>query len=216
MRGGAYGWQAASAGCALLAWTNTMPNMAPWGAREPRLGNNPLVVAVPRGAAPVVIDMAMSQFSYGRLEGLSGAGLPTPVPGGWDERGQLTTDPTAILRSGRVLPTGYWKGSALALVLDLLAMTVSGGRATREIPPDPERETGLSQVFLAIDVGRSAGSADLADRVTAVIDDLLATPPVDAGAPVRYPGEQVLRTRHENLECGVPVDEAIWREVCAL
>jgi 3-dehydro-L-gulonate 2-dehydrogenase len=216
MRGGTYGWQAASAGCALLAWTNTMPNMAPWGARERRVGNNPLVIAVPRGDAPVVLDMAMSQFSYGRLEGLSGAGLPTPVPGGWDERGDLTTDPAAILKSGRVLPTGFWKGSALALVLDLLAMMVSGGRATREIPPDPERETGLSQVFLAIDVGRSAASADVADRVTAVINDLVATPPLDRGEPVRYPGERVLRVRHENLERGVPVDEAIWSEVCAL
>ena len=216
MRGGTYGWQAASAGCALLAWTNTMPNMAPWGSRERRVGNNPLVIAVPRGDAPVVLDMAMSQFSYGKLEGLSGAGLPTPVPGGWDERGDLTTDPAAILKSGRVLPAGFWKGSALALVLDLLAMAVSGGRATREISPDPERETGLSQVFLAIDVGRSAGSADLADRATAVINDLVATTPLDPVAPVRYPGEHVLRTRRENLDRGVPVDEAIWSEVCAL
>ncbi len=216
MRGGTYGWQAASAGCALLAWTNTMPNMAPWGARERRVGNNPLVVAVPRGAAPVVLDMAMSQFSYGRLEGLSGAGLLTPVPGGWDERGQLTTDPTAILTSGRLLQTGFWKGSALALVLDLLAMACSGGRATREIPPDPERESGVSQVFLAIDVSQAAGSVDLPGRVTTVIDDLLATPPLDPGAPVRYPGEQVLRARRENLDRGVPVDEAVWREVCAL
>ena len=216
MRGGTYGWQAASAGCAFLAWTNTMPNMAPWGAREQRVGNNPLVVAVPRGAAPVVLDMAMSQFSYGRLEGLLGASLQTPVPGGWDEQGRLTTDPAAILASGRVLPTGFWKGSALALVLDLLAMACSGGRATCEIPPDPERESGVSQVFLAIDVSQAAGSTDLPGRVTAVIDDLLATPPLDPGAPVRYPGEQVLRARHENLDLGVPVDEAVWREVCAL
>jgi 3-dehydro-L-gulonate 2-dehydrogenase len=216
MRGGTYGWQAASAGCALLAWTNTMPNMAPWGASEQRVGNNPLVVAVPRGATPVVLDMAMSQFSYGRLEGLSKAGLPTPVPGGWDERGQLTTDPAAILTSGRVLQTGFWKGSALALVLDLLAMACSGGRATREIPPDPERESGVSQVFLAIDVSQTAGSTDLPGRVTAVIDDLLATLPLDPGVPVRYPGEQVLRARHENLDLGVPVDEAVWHEVCAL
>jgi len=216
MRGGTYGWQAASAGCALLAWTNTMPNMAPWGARERRVGNTPLVIAVPRGDAPVVFDMAMSQFSYGRLEGLSGAGLPTPVPGGWDERGDLTTDPAAILKSGRVLPTGFWKGSALALVLDLLAMACSGGRATHEISPDPELETGLSQVFLAINLGRASGPADLSGRVTAVIDNLLAATPLDPAAPVRYPGEHVLRTRRENLHCGVPVDDVIWRDVCAL
>jgi 3-dehydro-L-gulonate 2-dehydrogenase len=158
----------------------------------------------------------MSQFSYGKLESLAAAGLPAPVPGGWDERGQLTGDAATILRSGRVVPAGFWKGSALALVLDLLAMACSGGRATREIPPDPERESGLSQVFIAIGLDRGSASADLAGRVTAVIDDLLSSSPLDPGMPVRYPGEQVLHSRRENLECGVPVDEAVWREVRAL
>ena len=48
MRGGSYGWQAADAGVIGICWTNTMPNLPPWGASEPRLGNNPLVIAVPR------------------------------------------------------------------------------------------------------------------------------------------------------------------------
>ena len=72
-RGGTYGWQAAEEGCALLAWTNTMPNLPPWGAVSPALGNNPLVVAVPRpGGPPVVLDFAMSQFSYGALASYRG------------------------------------------------------------------------------------------------------------------------------------------------
>src|SRR5262249_9798419 len=47
MRGGAYGWQAADAGVAAICWTNTLPNVPPWGATEPRTGNNPIVLAVP-------------------------------------------------------------------------------------------------------------------------------------------------------------------------
>ena len=50
-----------------ICWTNTLPNLPPWGASDPRVGNNPLVVAVPRPSGPVVLDMAMSQFSYGML-----------------------------------------------------------------------------------------------------------------------------------------------------
>jgi 3-dehydro-L-gulonate 2-dehydrogenase len=216
MRGGSYGWQAASAGHALLAWTNTMPNMPPWGARSARVGNNPLVVAIPRGDAPVVLDMAMSQFSYGRLEALERQAAPLSVPGGFDEAGLPTTDPGAILRSGRVLPIGYWKGSSLALVLDLLATLLSGGRSTSEIEPSPEREVGLSQVFIAVDLTR-AGSADsVRRRVSQVIEDLVSAAPVDPASPVRYPGEQVLRTRLENLRLGVPVDEAIWERVRSL
>ena len=68
MRGGAYGWQASEAGFIFIGWTNTKPNMPPWGGRDKRIGNNPLVLAVPRPEGPVVLDMATSQFSYGRLE----------------------------------------------------------------------------------------------------------------------------------------------------
>ena len=68
MRGGSYGWQAADAGAIALCWTNTLPNLPPWGAASPRIGNNPLVVAVPRARGHVVLDMAMSQFSFGALE----------------------------------------------------------------------------------------------------------------------------------------------------
>ena len=67
MRGGSYGWQAARAGAIGICWTNTLPNLPPWGASDPRLGNNPLVIAVPRARGHVVLDMAMSQFSYGAL-----------------------------------------------------------------------------------------------------------------------------------------------------
>ena len=67
MRGGSYGWQAADAGVIGICWTNTLANLPPWGAAIPALGNNPLIIAVPRPAGHVVLDMAMSQFSYGAL-----------------------------------------------------------------------------------------------------------------------------------------------------
>jgi 3-dehydro-L-gulonate 2-dehydrogenase len=60
MRGGTYGWQAADAGVIGICWTNTLPNLPPWGASDPRVGNNPLVIAVPRPEGHVVLDMAMS------------------------------------------------------------------------------------------------------------------------------------------------------------
>ena len=210
MRAGSYGWQAAEAGVVGICWTNTMPNLPPWGATEPRLGNNPLVVAVPRAAGPVVLDMAMSQFSFGGLEAYRLRGEPLPVDGGFDANGELTRDPAAIEETGRVLPIGYWKGSGLALVLDLLAAMLSGGRSTHEITPDPLRETGISQVFIAIDpaaLGPAAAAEETADRV---IEHF-------AGEDgVRYPGERVLRDRRESVERGVQVDAAIWERILAL
>ncbi len=118
-RGGSYGWQAAEAGCALLAWTNTLPNLPPWGATSAALGNNTLVIGIPCGRAPadapVVLDMAMSQFSYGALASYRQRGEPLPVPGGFDEAGELSRDAAAIERTQRALPVGFWKGSGLAL-----------------------------------------------------------------------------------------------------
>jgi len=214
MRGGTYGWQAALKGFAFIGWTNTTPNMPPWGAMSSKLGNNPLIIALPRNHAPVVLDIAMSQFSYGKMERLQLRGEPLPVPGGYDEEGKLTTDPGAILSTWRALPIGYWKGAGLALVLDLLAAMLSGGQTTQEIGKQ-EEESGLSQVFLVIDVSRPRGPDTVAQLVTAVIDDLHSAVPAD-GSPARYPGESVLRIREENRRLGVPVDDEVWEEILAL
>ena len=99
----------------------------------------------------MVLDVAMSQFSYGKMETLQLRGQQLPLPGGYDEAGQLTTDPGAILKTMRPLPTGYWKGAGLSLVFDVLGAVLSGGQTSHEIGRQPD-EFGLSQIFLALDV----------------------------------------------------------------
>ena len=201
MRGGTYGWQAADAGFVGICWTNTLPNLPPWGADTPRIGNNPLVIAVPRETGHVVLDMAMSQFSYGALASYRTRGELLPVEGGFDADGRLTRDPSAIEASKRPLPIGYWKGSGLSMLLDMMAALLSGGRATHEIPADPERETDLSQVFIAVD----ASSLDTRNEATRIVDAIVAS------AEVRYPGQRAVDTRRANLSEGIPVDPDAWR-----
>jgi len=211
MRGGSYGWQAAEAGVIGICWTNTMPNLPPWGASDPRVGNNPVIIAVPRQNGHVVLDMAMSQFSYGALASYRARGELLPVDGGFDSAGKLTRDPGAIEASGRPLPIGYWKGSGLALMLDLVAGLLSGGKVTHQIAADPEQESQLSQVFIAFDL-RVLDSAETADKTTdRVIQHLQAS--IQTGEHVRYPGLQVLETRRENLAEGIPVERATWQEI---
>lgn len=214
MRGGSYGWQAADAGVIGLCWTNTLPNLPPWGASEARLGNNPLVIAVPRAAGNVVLDMAMSQFSYGSLASYRARGEPLPVEGGFDEQGRLSRDPAAIENSQRPLPIGFWKGSGLALMLDLIAASLSGGLATHQIVADPDRETRLSQTFIAIDPSRLAPQPDLSSVADQIIEHFQSSKL--SRERVRYPGERVLAERKENLAQGVPVDPDIWRKVQSL
>jgi len=212
-RGGSYGWQAADAGFAAMCWTNTMPNLPPWGGTSPALGNNPLIVAIPNGAEPIVLDIAMSQFSYGTLTKYRERRQQLPVPGGYDGDGKLTTDPAAIEGTFRALPIGYWKGSGLSFVLDVLAAMLSGGLATHQISVDPARESGVSQIFLAVDPMSLGTIEEMRAVVAGAIGSVHAATPVDVGDPPRYPGEGTLRLREENLRLGVPVDEGYWAKV---
>jgi 3-dehydro-L-gulonate 2-dehydrogenase len=215
MRGGSYGWQAAEAGFAAMCWSNTLPNLPPWGATTPAVGNNPLIIALPRRdaanrSAPIVLDIAMSQFSYGTLSAYRERGELLPFPGGFDEHGELTRDPAAIERTQRALPIGLWKGSGLAFVLDVLGAMLADGRATFEIPADPLQEVGQSQIFLALAPSALTSMAEL-DRIAAGAIDLLhAATPIEPGGIVRYPGEGTLRIREESLRLGVSVDESAW------
>lgn len=212
MRGGSYGWLAAEQGIFALCWSNTLPNLPAWGTATPTVGNNPLVIAVPRPLGHVVLDMAMSQFSYGTLAAYSKRNAPLPVPGGYDTVGNLTTDAAAIEASQRALPIGYWKGSSLALILDMMAAMLSGGTATHQFPLDPMREAGQSQLFLAIDPSRIAAAEELNQIAEGVIAHLHGITPLDPANPLRYPGEQTLRLREENLRLGVPVDPELWEQ----
>jgi 3-dehydro-L-gulonate 2-dehydrogenase len=213
MRGGTYGWQAANAGVVGICWTNTMPNVPPWGAVDPAIGNNPLVIAVPRAKGHVVLDMAMSQFSYGALESYRKRGELLPVDGGFDANGELTRDPAAIEQSQRLLPVGFWKGSGLAVVLDMVAAMMSLGNATHAIANDPLKETALSQMFVALNPGSMGDSAQMELIADEVVESLRCSQSVEKGKTARYPGENTLKMREENCTLGLPIDEAVWAEV---
>jgi 3-dehydro-L-gulonate 2-dehydrogenase len=216
MRAGTYGWQAAEAGLIGICWTNTMANLPPWGGIDPVIGNNPLVFAVPRAGGPVVLDIAMSQFSYGALESYRKRGEMLPVEGGFDSEGKLTRDPAAIERSWRPLPVGFWKGSGLSVVLDMIAAMMSQGLATNRIAADPLLETSVSQMFVTMNpeaFGPAPRARQIADEVVASLHHCT---PAEPQTQVRYPGEQTLSVRQENMRLGLPVEPAVWEQILAM
>ncbi|MCA1759808.1 MAG: 3-dehydro-L-gulonate 2-dehydrogenase [Bacteroidales bacterium] len=215
MRGGTYGWQAAKKGFAFLGWTNTEANMPAWGAKESRLGNNPLVFAVPFGNEAIVLDFAMTQFSYGKMEAAHLEGKTLPYPGGFDEKGNLTNQPEEILESRRALPIGYWKGAGLSLLLDILATVLSAGLSTRELS-QKEAEYSVSQVFIAFSLEKLSNFPSIQNTINEIISDFKNAAPDESGGEIRYPGERVLQTKAENLKNGIPVNEAFWKEILNL
>ncbi len=217
MRGGSYGWHAADQGYVAISWTNTESCMPAWGGQNPRLGNNPFVMAVPRKKGHIVLDMAMSQYSYGKLQVTRLKGEKLPYPGGFDKDGNLTSEPGPIEESMRILPMGYWKGSSFSILLDTLAAVLSEGLATHEIDKIQRGScTGCSQIFIVIDP-RQLGGEEFTNQVADGVADYVNTSTPAAGSrEVRYPGESVLRTRKEHLDNGIIADDGVWAQVLEL
>lgn len=215
MRGGTYGWQAAKAGYVFIGWTNTTGLMPAWGATDARLGNNPLVIALPYNKEAIVLDMAMSQYSFGAMEQSVLKQESLSVFGGFDETGLLTKDPAAIMQSQRLLPIGYWKGAGLSLLLDLLAAILSGGLATHQISKG-KAEYGLSQVFIAIDISKLGSASAIAQIIENIINDYKNSVPVNENENITWPGERVLAARVKNNTDGIPVIKRVWEQILQL
>ncbi len=210
MRPANYGYLAASSGFAAMCWTNTMANMPGWGGDKNAIGNNPLVIACPNpDGEPVVLDMAMSQYSFGKMIEAARRGERLDVIAGVDEDGEPTDDPGKIMKGGLAQPAGLWKGAGLAIMLDLLATVLSGGNATWQISiGSAERgERAVSQTYIAWDLSKLG--PETTAPVPAILSSLHET-------STSYPGERSLKHRADALQNGIPVEEERWQEVLDL
>ena len=113
-------------------FVNTPGAMAPWGGSKAVFGTNPVAFACPLpGRAPLVIDLSLSKVARGNIMTAKQRG--EKIPEGWalDEDGKPTTDPDAALR-GTMVPMGDAKGTALALMVELLAAGLTGANFAAE------------------------------------------------------------------------------------
>lgn len=216
MRGGAYGIRAARAGCAGICWTTTMPNMPVWGAKNKTIGNNPLIFCTPYQDSYVLVDTAMAQFSYGAVDNAILSGKMLSVPGGYNVKGELTSDPKELMESGRFLPIGYWKGSSLSLLLDMVASGLSGGLPVCEIGKQGSGamdEYNLNQIFIAI---RIPDPPESNRRIESIIESVRTAERAEGVEEIRYPSQRAKKVHDDNVAYGIPVNEDIWAQVLAI
>ncbi|SHJ74080.1 (2R)-3-sulfolactate dehydrogenase (NADP+) [Palleronia salina] len=198
----------AQAGLVGLMVANAPAAIAPWGARTPIFGTNPIAFAAPRavGAAPLVIDLSLSKVARGKVMHARKSGQPIPEGWAFDSDGNPTTDPEAAL-AGTMAPIGGAKGTALALMVEVLAATLTGANASREagsfFTADGERP-GTGQFLLALRPGDPGG---FADRLESLLTDIAA----QEGA--RLPGTRrataIARAEAEGIDVPAAyVDEA--------
>ncbi|TWO34081.1 3-dehydro-L-gulonate 2-dehydrogenase [Seonamhaeicola sediminis] len=215
MRGGYYGWQAANENCIAILFTNTKPNMPAWGGKENRIGNNPFVVSIPRKEGHIVLDMALSQFSFGKINDYKLKGEQLPYLGGWDEDHNLSRNPEKILKTEKGLPVGYWKGSAFSIVLDMIATLLSAGNSTYKIGLS-EYETAISQIYLCIYPEIFPDKALQQTLLNEIINYTHDTAPNKDGKMTYYPGERSLNAMKHNIKDGMNVNAEIWQKVLSI
>ena len=217
MRGGTYAWKIAESGKIGICWIATESCMPMWGSDEPSVGNNPFCMAVPRENGEIVLDMAMSQYAYGKLGVYRLAGKQLPYPGGFDENGNLTSDPSAIEKTGRILPTGYWKGTSMALVLDLIASALANGKTGADLDDEGKGScTSCCQIFIAIDPYLFGDKDEIQKKWDNRVERADKAHPIDSKKPVKCPGENTIERRNDSMKNGVNVDEKIWAQIEAI
>lgn len=188
----------AEAGFFALAMANGRSRVAPFGARKAVLGTNPIALACPRAEGPPLLwDMATSAIANGDVLMAARDGRSIPAGVALDRHGEPTTDPKAMQDGGALLPFGGHKGAAIAVMVELLAAALTGGRFGFE--DEAFRHPGAltanaGQLVILIDP-----LGDAAMRV-----DLLVSRLTEAGAE-RLPGQRRLQARAEAAERGIAV-----------
>ncbi len=193
-----------------LALVNSMACVVPHGGTRPLFGTNPIAFAAPReGHPPLVFDLATSAMAHGDVQIAAREGRQLPPAHGVDAAGQPTCDPRAVLDGGALLPFGGHKGSALSMMVELLAAALTGGNFSFDFdwsghPGAQTPRTG--ELIIAIDPAKNAGRS-FAQRCNDLVDAM-----ADAGQQ-RQPGQQRQRQRAQSLREGVPLPAATWAEL---
>ena len=213
LRAGRYGLMMADAGMMGLCMTNTCMNLVAYGAKEPSTGNNPITIAIPRRAGSLVMDMAVSQYAFGKLEIMAQEGGMLDTPCGYDTDGNLTNDPQKIVESGLMTPMALWKGSALSIMIDLMVSMLSLGRTSLAIGTPADGEKGMSQMFVCMNPAAVIDMDKAEAQMEKTIAFLNSLEPKDGVHGVHAPGENLEKTRARNRERGIPVTEDTWQKI---
>ena len=203
--------------CIGICFTNTEALMPAWGAREARVGNNPLTIGAPRESGePIVLDMAMSQAAWGKIVIHHREGKKVPLGWGLDEQGQPTDDPGEILKSKHMLPTGQHKGSGLSFMIDIMTGILSGGKFCGELLEEAKGQpwaTAYSQTFIALDISTFMPLEAFKKRVGELVAYVKSGQKAEGFSEINLPGERAWREKALRVSEGIPLDEVTLGEL---
>jgi (2R)-3-sulfolactate dehydrogenase (NADP+) len=197
----------AEQGLIALFFANTPEAIAPWGGRRAVFGTNPIAFAAPlEGRAPVVIDLALSQVARGNIVAAKQKG--EQIPEGWalDKEGRPTTDADAAL-AGTMVALGDAKGTALALMVELLAAALVGTHFAFEASSFLDDKGGppqTGQLIIAIDPAGFSHAA-FGERMQVLAQA------IESQEGARLPGTRRLALREKAQRDGLTLPDEVWK-----
>jgi len=204
-----WGQKISAAGMIGIVMCNASPIVAPWQGKEPRLGTNPICVSVP---GPWLLDMATTTVANNRIFKALMNGEET-IPAGWavDSEGVPTTDTDAAIR-GMPMPLGGYKGSGLAMMVEILCGVLSGGAMSIDVGGIriQGKPTRVSQTFVAIDAGRFMPVEELHRRVEWLVNTVKSAAPAKSYHEVMVAGDPEWRAEADRRRNGIPLGQGTW------
>ncbi len=211
---GRYAQWIAERGCAAVLMGAGPALMAYHGARVASMGTSPIAIAVPSGNGPIVLDMATSTISNGKILQARSTGTPLPPNTVLSADGEPTTDPA---KAEILLPLGGPKGAGLALMFELLASVLAAApiQARALGPEKRDRNTGNTAMFV-IDIASFRPLADYTHDVDALAAILKSLPRQTGFDEIMLPGERSARTEVLRRKSGIPIPAKLWAELEAI
>jgi LDH2 family malate/lactate/ureidoglycolate dehydrogenase len=205
------------AGSIGLVLCNACPIVPPWQGKSARFGTNPFCAAVPTsGPLPWMLDMATTTVALGKLSDAAFRGQRS-IPESWGfltAEGFPTTD-TREAQAGQPTPFGTYKGSGLAMLVEMLTAGLSGGPMATEITPFGKGAAPLqiSHSYLVIDPARFLGGGEYARRMERLTQMIKSSEPAAGYDEVLVAGEPECRQARERKREGIPIPFALWRQL---
>ncbi len=198
-----YAAMAPEAGMIGIVTTNTLRVLPPAGGKEPRIGNNPLSIALPSDP-PMVLDMALSVVARGYIIEAARAGELIPEGWGLDKEGRPTTDPEEVLESSLLSPIAGYKGSGLSVAIDAILGCLAGGGHSHEIVGINEfhGKSRVTSVFVAVNIEALLPISQFQAAANAFVSIIKATPKAAGVETIFIPGEIEHRSETKRRRTG--------------
>ncbi len=209
-----YAEQAVNKGLMVWCFTNAPPALAPYGAKKPLFGTNPVCFGVPTGKAPFILDMSTSMINRGKIRRASKLGIDIPYGVALDNTGRITTNAKKALK-GTQLPIAGFKGSGLAWMVDIISGVLTGsshGGKVKDPFDDYSGPQNIGHLFITVNPKIFIGKKYLKE-IKKNISLVKRLPKARGFSSILYPGERKNKNYKKNLKKDIPIPSLILDEI---